>query len=130
MQEQPPKGSKDFSGAIDGGGYKASMDDPRKPPLDLVPPTLTLGIARVLGKGAKKYSRGNWMRGMSFSEVIAAVKRHSAAMEAGEDFDPETGERHLYHIGCCLAFLSWFMDGPRAAEYARFDDRLFGIGGP
>ncbi len=119
------RGKEDFSGAIDGLGYKASMDDPTKPPLDLVPPTLARGIARVLGKGAKKYSRGNWMRGMSFSEVIAAAERHLLAIKQGEDVDPDSGELHIYHLGCELAFLSWFQDGPRSAEYARFDDRLF-----
>lgn len=119
------KGKQDFNGKIDGAGYKASMDNPAKPPVDLVPPTLPRGIARVLGKGAKKYSRGNWMRGMSFSEVIAAAERHLLAIKEGEDIDPESGELHIYHLGCELAFLSWYMDGPRKEEYAKFDDRLF-----
>jgi hypothetical protein len=120
-----PKGKQDFNGSIDGAGYKASMDNPAKPPVDLVPPTLPRGIARVLGKGAQKYSRGNWMRGMSYSEVIAAAERHLLAIKEGEDIDPESGELHIYHLGCELAFLSWYMDGPRKAEYARFDDRIF-----
>ena len=35
------------------------------------------------------------------------------------------GVPHIYHIGCGLAFLSWYQYGPRAAEYEKFDDRLF-----
>lgn len=125
-----PKGKEDFNGLIDGLGYKGSMDDPKKPPITLVPPTLVRGIARVLGKGAVRYARGNWMRGMSFSEVLDAAQRHLLAVQQGEDVDPDSGELHIYHAGCELGFLSWFQDGPRAAEYKRFDDRLFGVPDP
>lgn len=120
------KGSHDFDGTIDGAGYKGSMDDPRKFPLFLVPTTIKRWIARVLGKGAKKYALGNWMRGMSYTEIISAVQRHIDAWQDGEDVDPETGENHLAHAACGLAFLSWFIDGPRREEYRRFDDRLAG----
>lgn len=122
---QTERGKQDFNGVIDGAGYKGSMDDPNKPPLSLIPRTLLLGIGRVLGRGAKKYARGNWMRGMSYSEVLDAAMRHLTAVVDGEDFDPETGERHIYHVGCCIAFLSEYQDGPRAEEYARFDDRPY-----
>lgn len=121
------RGKEDFNGVIDGLGYKKSMDDPAKPPLDLVPPTFVWGIGQVLGKGASKYARGNWMRGMSFSEVLAAAERHiqAAKYKDLDDGPGGTGLDHVYLAGCELAFLSWFKDGPRAAEYARFDDRIF-----
>lgn len=119
------KGKQDFDGVIDGVGYKRSMDDPTKPPMSLVPPELSVEVAKVLGFGAKKYARGQWMRGMSFSEVADALERHLRAWQAGEDIDPDSGLPHLAHIGCCTAFLLHFTEGPRKAEYARFDDRLF-----
>lgn len=119
------KGKQDFDGTIDGVGYKGSMDDPRKPPMGLVPPELLELTARVLGYGAAKYARGQWMRGMSFTEVSNALERHLTAWKRGEELDPESGLPHLGHIACCVAFLAHFQHGPRASEYARFDDRLF-----
>jgi len=116
---------QDFQGKIDGGGYKRSFDDPKKVPVDLIPPTFILGTGRVLAKGAKKYAPGNWLRGMSWSGILAAIERHRLAMLSGEDVDADTGELHIYCIACEIAFLSWYMEGPRAAEYKRFDDRMF-----
>jgi hypothetical protein len=118
------QGKQDFTGAITGDGFKKAMTG-GKASLTLVPPTFTNGVAQVLDFGAKKYARGQWMRGMSFSAVLDGMKRHLQAIELGEDLDPESGLPHLYHLGCGAAFLSWFQYGPRAAEYARFDDRLF-----
>ena len=119
------KGKEDFDGTINGAGYKKSMDDTTKPPMTLIPPTLGIGIARVLGKGAAKYARGQWMQGMSFSEIASAIRRHLDAWEMGEEHDPDSGLPHIYHIGAELAFLSWFQHSARYAEYERFDDRLF-----
>lgn len=128
---QPPplpspqaKGRQDFDGKIDGAGYKGSMDDPAKPPLTLIPQPFLWAVARVLGKGAAKYARGNWARGMSFSAVADGVLRHVTAWSGGETHDPETGENHLAHAACGLAFLLTFQEGPRAAEYSQYDDRI------
>lgn len=118
------KGKKDFGGSIDGAGYKGSMDDPSKPPLSLVTRTFLWEVAAVLGIGATKYARGNWMRGMSFSETANGVLRHITSWLSGETHDPETGRNHLAHAACGLMFLLTFQEGPRKDEYARFDDRL------
>ncbi len=118
-------GKEDFTGKVDGKGYKGSMDDDRKVPLTLVWPGFIRGVARVLRFGMRKYSRGNWMRGMSFSEVIDAMKRHIEAIERGEDIDPDSGEPHVDHIGCNAMFLDYYMNGPDAAKYKQFDDRLY-----
>lgn len=119
------KGKQDFDGRIDGTGYKQSMDNPAKFPLTLIPPILLKLIALVLMFGARKYARGQWMRGMSYSEVLDAIGRHWTAIVNGEDIDPETGLPHLGHIGCGIAFLAWYQYGPRWREYETFDDRLF-----
>jgi hypothetical protein len=121
------KGKQDFDGTIDGVGYKQSMDDPKKPPMSLVPPELLTETAKVLGYGASKYARGQWMRGMSFSSPLDAMQRHLTAWAQGEENDPESGLPHLGHAACCLAILLHFTQGPRAAEYAKFDDRLFKV---
>ena len=116
---------EDFTGAVDGGGYKNRMDDPSKLQPTLIPPQFIAGVAQVLQHGAKKYSRGNWMRGMSFSSILDAIQTHLLAIQRGEDLDLDSGLPHIYHVGCNLAFLSWYQEGPNAAEYAQFDDRHF-----
>jgi hypothetical protein len=120
------RGKEDFQGKIDGAGYKKSMDDKAsKPELTQVPPTFIEGVARVLMFGAQKYSRGNWMRGMSWSSNLDAMKRHIAAIEMGEDLDPDSGLPHIDHLACGAAFFSWYQNGPRKDEYKQFDDRIY-----
>ena len=66
------------------------------------------GIVKVLTKGAEKYAPRNWEKGMPWMEVMASMKRHIAAWESGEDYDPETGLLHVDHIQCNAHFLSAF----------------------
>lgn len=79
--------------------------DGGKPPYHLLPPELLDGVAKVLDFGAQKYSERNWERGMDWSRCFSALQRHSWAWWGGEDLDPETGMSHLWHMGCCIAFL-------------------------
>lgn len=89
--------------------------------LDLVPTSFVDGVADVLGFGAQKYSDNNWRKGMKWSSVVASLKRHLAAFEKGEDYDPESGLLHIDHVGCNLAFLKeYYKIAPQ------FDDRLHG----
>lgn len=116
-------GATEYTGEINGGS-KASLKEP-KLPLDLINPQATACEARVMAHGKKKYAAHNWMKGLPISEILAAIERHTLAIKRGEDFDPETGEPHECHIRCEAAFLNWFLHGPRAAEYKKFDDRVF-----
>lgn len=84
--------------------------DDNKPPIDLVDPSYLEGLARVLGFGARKYDRHNWRNGIAYSRLIAAAYRHLGAINKGEDFDSESGERHIYHLACCTQFLAWMME--------------------
>ncbi len=84
---------------------KGRKDDTGKLPFHLLPPELLEGVASVLDFGAKKYHPRNWEAGMDWSRVFAALQRHMWAWWGGEDKDPETGMSHLYHAGCCIAFL-------------------------
>lgn len=72
---------------------------------ELVPAFAQEQYARVLTRGAEKYGKGNWEKGMPWTTVIASLKRHLNAIEAGEDFDKETGEYHAAHLMCNAAFL-------------------------
>ena len=75
--------------------------------LDLIPPELNVGVGRVLTFGAKKYAPHNWQKGLPYSNILASLKRHLTALEAGEDFDIESGERHSAHVATNIAFLMW-----------------------
>jgi len=112
---------QDFTGTVDGKGYKASMDDPAKLPMALIPTAILRGIAAALGYGAKKYAPNNWRRGMKYSEVYSALQRHLVAWQDGEELDGESGLSHLDHAACCLAFLREYTATPTL--YAAFDDR-------
>jgi hypothetical protein len=80
-------------------------DDQEKLPYHLLPPELMEGVATVLQFGARKYAPRNWELGMSWSRPFSALMRHMWAWWRGEKADPETGMSHLWHAGCCLAFL-------------------------
>lgn len=62
-------------------------------------------ITKVLDFGAKKYAPNNWRRVDRRSRYYSAALRHLFAYWRGEDFDPESGLRHLAHAGCCVMFL-------------------------
>jgi len=95
--------------------------DSGKNRLDLIPPASTEGIGLVLTFGAEKYSAYNWAKGIKFSKIIGALKRHLLAVEKGEDVDPESGLLHADHIACNAAFLQTFQ---RHNRYKKFDDRF------
>jgi uncharacterized HAD superfamily protein len=77
---------------------------------DLVHPKSLKGLVRVMTAGANKYAERNWENGMKWSNVLASLKRHLAAVEAGEDYDAETGELHADHLQCNAHFLSAYYD--------------------
>lgn len=84
------------------GGIKHDQDKLR---LDLFPIEAFHGISQVLTFGAKKYEDRNWELGMKWSRVYGALLRHITAWWDGEEDDPESGMPHLWHAGCCAAFL-------------------------
>lgn len=84
------------------GGVKFDDDKIR---YDLMPPEMLDGVNRVLMFGAAKYAPRNWERGMPWSRVFNSLMRHMWAWFRGEDKDPESQMSHLWHAGCCIAFL-------------------------
>lgn len=85
---------------------------------DLVHPFAHEQMVRVLTSGAEKYDDRNWEKGMSWSSVIASLKRHLHAIEQGEDYDVESGELHSAHIACNAHFLTAYYK-----IYPKGDDR-------
>ena len=84
--------------------------DGDKPRMALLDPSFTEGVASVLTFGAKKYAPDNWRGGIHYTRLIAAMHRHLAAIQRGEDIDPESGLPHVYHMGCNAQFLGWMME--------------------
>ena len=75
---------------------------------DLVHPKAHHDMVEVLTDGANKYFSRNWENGLSWTSVLASLKRHIAAIERGEDRDPESGRLHIAHAACNVHFLNAF----------------------
>jgi len=73
---------------------------------DLVEPRAHRDMVEVLTDGAIKYSDRNWENGMSWTSVIASLKRHLIAIESSEDYDKESGRLHVAHLACNAHFLN------------------------
>ncbi len=65
----------------------------------------------VFAFGAKKYTSGNYLKGMKFSIVVDSALRHLVAYEQGldgdrynprshKDIDQESGLTHYAHLAC------------------------------
>lgn len=87
--------------------------DGEKPMLGLIPSAALLEEGKVWTFGAKKYDQWNWTKGIKYVRIISALMRHTAAIAAGEDRDPESGCLHAAHIRCCAAMLIEFTQNNR-----------------
>lgn len=80
---------------------KAVKHDVGKPRYDLIPPEVLDGLARLLtaaeGDGGK-YPPRNWVKGLDYSRLYAAMQRHANAWNRGEDYAPDDGQHHLLSV--------------------------------
>ena len=100
---------------VDGTGKRYNEGKLR---YDLIHPNAIEGLVKVLTMGANKYGDKNWQKGMKWSNVIASLKRHLAAIESGVDFDNESLELHVDHLQANAHFLSAYYH-----IYPQGDDR-------
>lgn len=91
--------------AVESEGIK---NDAGKPPLNLISPYFLEEVATILGFGEAKYGKANWKKGIEFSRLVAATKRHLQAVEKGNFIDEESGRSHLAHATCNLMMLFEF----------------------
>lgn len=85
--------------------------DGEKTRYELLPPYAIEQMAKVLTNGAKTYGDRNWEAGIKFSRILGAIKRHTAAIERGEDYDTGPGGDgllHSAHLLCEAGFLTEF----------------------
>ena len=73
--------------------------------MDLLDPYAIEQLAEVLSFGSRKYAAWNWVGGIAYSRLTAALLRHVFAFLKGEDNDPETGLPHIAHAMCCCMFI-------------------------
>jgi hypothetical protein len=100
---------------------QGTKHDDNKNQLDLFSPFVYEAIGEVLTYGAAKYESHNWAKGILYSRVLGALKRHISEFEKGNRYDPEWGLHHLAHAGCCLMFLLHYELFP--SQYAMYDNR-------
>lgn len=91
-----------------------------KAPLERLELAADEAISRVLQHGADKYGARNWRQdAIRVTTYVAAIRRHIAALNDGEDIDPDSGEHHMAHIG---ANVHVFLDA--LAHGQVIDDRV------
>lgn len=89
----------------DGGGLRFNVD---KNLMDLLPPEWEWALADVTTQGSKKYDVRNWERGMKWSIMIGAMKRHLAKFACGERYDGDKLDVEAGTTGCHhLAMVAW-----------------------
>ena len=85
----------------------------KKCPLHLVPPALDVAASEGLAEGAVKYGAYNWRtKPVNLMVYVAAMRRHLAAIQDGEDIDPEspTGKLHIDGLAANAAIFAdaWY----------------------
>ena len=94
-------------------------DDSGKLRYDLMPPDALAELARVYTVGAARYGEGNWLKGISYSRIYAALERHIQAWRSGIALDQDDQLHHLAHAGWnCFTLMAYEMRG-----MTEFDDR-------
>ena len=80
-------------------------------------------IIKVFQFGEIKYARGNFANGegLEYSRVLNSLMRHTTSFMRGEDNDPETGESHMAHAGCCVLMLLHYITHPE--QFSANDNR-------
>lgn len=71
-----------------------------KSALELISPFFERRLGNWLDRGARRYDRRNWEKGMPIERCIASLKRHTNSYQAGD-----TDEDHAAAIACNIMFI-------------------------
>ena len=91
---------------------------------DLIPTTPLWELAEHYGKGCKKYSDNNWRKGYRWGLSFAALMRHLTQFWSGEDYDTETGSKHIIAAAWHCFALAEFMDVHQSFDDRQNDEKL------
>lgn len=83
----------------------ASKNDQTKPDHSLLTQVFLDETSRAMQVGEKKYGRYNYCKGHKISQILAAISRHTAAINNGEEFDPIDGQSHAGSIAANINML-------------------------
>lgn len=84
---------------------------------DLLEPYAIEQLAKVFTKGAEKYPANNWLKGLSWTGMLASLKRHLNEFEQGHDYDKETELLHIAHVAWnAMALLSYHKHFPQGDD--------------
>ena len=83
-------------------------DDTKKLRYDLIPPYPLAELAEVYTIGARKYGDGNYLKGIAWSRITAALMRHLEAWRMGDTVDQEDRQHHLASVAWCAFTLMLF----------------------
>lgn len=98
-------------------GVKHDKDKLR---FDLLSPYALEEIVKVLTFGAKKYGDRNWEKGLTYSQLVAALYRHLNKFQQGKDVDEESNCQHMASIAFCAMAILHF----QATNQNHLDDRV------
>ena len=88
---------------------------------DLIPPEFEKALATILTHGSKKYGDNNWMSGINYRRVYAALRRHLESWRSGTYIDQDSGYPHLWCAAAELMFLTYFEEHRDKYAY-KFND--------
>jgi hypothetical protein len=72
-------------------------------------PAAIIGATRAMEAGAAKYGRGNWAKGLAYTEIVDSTVRHLLAFVNREETDAETGLPHVDLALSNMLILSQFI---------------------
>lgn len=82
--------------------------DKGKPRFSLLPMQAVWGIIEVLEHGSAKYEDHNWIKVEDpCTRYADAMLRHLAALERGDQLDPDSDLPHAWHMACSAIMLGW-----------------------
>jgi hypothetical protein len=93
-----------------------------KPMLSLIDPEFLVEMAKVMTKGAEKYARDNWRKGLPISGIDDCLLRHQGKAQRRLGNDEESGCSHYAHVAINAMF-AWWMEKYRPD----LDDRFVAV---
>lgn len=112
--KEEPEPAEETEPAVNGGfadlGKKDARSYPQKLRYELIPPEAEKGFAAALTYGAIHYSARNWEKGLLWSDIVGAIRRHLAAILEGELIDKKSGLPHSWLLHCETGFLLTMME--------------------